>query len=47
MSELNKQNERLNFLLEGFRADSKNYKDIKIPSDGQNNKRRKCVFCGL
>ncbi len=35
MSELNKQNERLNFLLEGFRADSKNYKDIKIPNDGQ------------
>ena len=33
MSELNKQNERLNFLLEGFRADSKNYKDIKTPND--------------
>ena len=35
MREFNKQNDRLNFLLEGFRADSKNYKDIKIPSDGQ------------
>ena len=39
MSELNKQNERLNFLLEGFRADSKNYKDIKIPSDGEEKMR--------
>ncbi len=39
MSDLNKQNERLNFLLEGFRADSKNYKDIKIPSDGEEKMR--------
>ena len=35
MSELNKQNDRLNYLLESFKADSKNYKDIKIPNDGQ------------
>ena len=33
MSELNKQNDRLDYLLESFKADSKNYKDIKIPND--------------
>ena len=33
MSELNKQSDRLDYLLESFKADSKNYKDIKIPND--------------
>ncbi|MBF1167753.1 MAG: protein-ADP-ribose hydrolase [[Eubacterium] sulci] len=33
MSELNKQNDRLDYLLESFKTDSKNYKDIKIPND--------------
>ena len=33
MSELNKQNDMLDYLLESFKADSKNYKDIKTPND--------------
>ena len=33
MSELKKQNDRLDYLLESFKADSKNYKDTKIPND--------------
>lgn len=35
MSEINKQNDRLNYLLEAFKSDSKSYKDINIPSDVQ------------
>ena len=39
MSELNKQSDRLDYLLESFKADSKNYKDIKIPSNGEEKMR--------
>ena len=35
MREFNKQNDRLNYLLDAFKSDSKSYKDINIPSDVQ------------
>lgn len=35
MSEINKQNDRLNYLLEAFKDDSKSYKDINVPSGVQ------------
>ena len=35
MREFNKQNDRLNYLLDSFKNDSKSYKDINIPSDVQ------------
>lgn len=35
MREFNKQNDRLNYLLEAFKSDSKGYKDINVPSDVQ------------
>lgn len=39
MSEKNTQNQRLDYLVEAFKADSDEYKDLKTPEDTDGKQR--------